>query len=732
VSVNYINNNMSSSLLTTMKVYYKTFLPLVAAAASSPSNPSNPTTTNPPTSIPRLSTQQIRTASSEFDLHTTLRESSGVLRIAYDEGQANVRRNALENLCACPTFGPAQFGEAAKLHPKDLQEIFFPDGTARRTLASATVGFDDASVLELPSWLKDECGLAALQSFEDLRDIVADVVDLFVDRLDQESGGELHGVGGESKTYRDVLSQANHLEHFHAYTKPAVDGVDQSGDVTLDYHTDAGFFLSFVPAMDCDSLTTDKNSFYLKGNEEPVVFEDDEVVIMIGAGAQYWLNAERTSGEFNEHSPFIAASHALRMQPNTHRSWYGKMHLLPSSLSAPSESVNYGAILPSLKLENYKANVPSAPVDGCGTTLFNDEIFPLAAASPIRTSRRRLQHVNSPASCNNVTNFFCWHQCVAIPESENAEAYVYDGYSLYCLDPSKLGSEDPVKAAAEPCENGFVHNSACRGSWQVTDPDVPGYPLPYEVASESKESEVDETDGEVDSSKLAFGPPEWEEMYCYGGTSMYMDGFTWQGTTCVIFLFRSWVLTTPGQFAAACFGTILFGIALEVVLFKRKAVYAMEPGNLRLFLSVVVYGLQLSMGYFIMLIIMTYSGPLFICTVGGLMIGHVVFNAQDSYMRRRESITEDEDCPCTTEHTGSEKTNELLSYQNSTPESSLHKTTSVSTGEEYGDCCGEPGDVAQDHGFSGRGAIKRATKKKSKSKIAANDDGATPCCRFDM
>merc|ERR1719375_284950 len=218
-------------------------------------------------------------------------------------------------------------------------------------------------------------------------------------------------------------------------------------------------------------------------------------------------------------------------------------------------------------------------------------------------------------------------------------------------------------------------------------------------------------------------------MYCYGGTSMYMDGFTWQGTTCVIFLFRSWVLTTPGQFAAACFGTILFGIALEVVLFKRKAVYAMEPGNLRLFLSVVVYGLQLSMGYFIMLIIMTYSGPLFICTVGGLMIGHVVFNAQDSYMRRRESITEDEDCPCTTEHTGTEKTNELLSYQNSTPESA--------SGEEYGDCCGgaaleEPGDVAQDNGLSSRGATKRATKKKLKNKIAANDDGATPCCRFDM
>merc|ERR1712087_1089840 len=39
------------------------------------------------------------------------------------------------------------------------------------------------------------------------------------------------------------------------------------------------------------------------------------------------------------------------------------------------------------------------------------------------------------------------------------------------------------------------------------------------------------------------------------------------------------------------------------------------------------------MGYFIMLVIMTYSGPLFICTVAGMMLGHAIFNAQDALMR---------------------------------------------------------------------------------------------------
>jgi hypothetical protein len=62
-------------------------------------------------------------------------------------------------------------------------------------LASATVGFDDsgtatkgesgggrlhsAVALELPSWVGDDCGQDAYNSFEELRDAVAEVVDLF-------------------------------------------------------------------------------------------------------------------------------------------------------------------------------------------------------------------------------------------------------------------------------------------------------------------------------------------------------------------------------------------------------------------------------------------------------------------------------------------------------------------------------------------------------------------------
>jgi len=74
-----------------------------------------------------------------------------------------------------------------------------------------------------------------------------------------------------------------------------------------------------------------------------------------------------------------------------------------------------------------------------------------------------------------------------------------------------------------------------------------------------------------------------------------------------------------------CFGSILFGIALEWVLYKRRTVYALPAGYRRLILSALVYGVQLTMGYFIMLLVMTYSGPLFLSCISGMVSGHVIF-----------------------------------------------------------------------------------------------------------
>ncbi|KAL7514166.1 hypothetical protein ACHAXN_013268 [Cyclotella atomus] len=734
--------------------------------------------------VPKICIQQLE--QKNINLHRILHESNGVLRISTKKSQSSVhessnddynslihnigshRKGALSALCACPAFDPSSnnsnellFKQLLESYPKDIQQITLPDGTKRRTLATATVGFggrdsdtneDSTSYpLQLPTWVQQHCGQDAYDTMENLRDAISQVVDLFVDALDNKKGEGKHTSDGY---YRDVLRSANHLEHFHVYTKDGADDyyyyygettngkdnvaaqqptTDELNDsrtpipTTLDYHTDAGFFLSFVPAMDCHSLSVDNTSFYIQSQEEPLRFEEDEVVILIGAGAQYWMNNnnahhdELTTTEDDEE--FVAAPHALQLLPNAHRSWYGKMHLLPSSLTTNAfydESVKYGDVLPTFQLDSYKAYIPSLPVDGCGvsTPLETNQIAASTVLQPEskqRHNRRRMQHVGSPANCNNETNFFCWYQCLSIPNAEHSLDYLRDGHSLYCLDPSML-SDNSVADAAAPCKDGYTHNSACSGSWQVTDPSLEGYEFPNYAAVLAEEEKA------AAAAAAAYPAPENGDAYCYGGTSMYMDGFNWIGSTCVIYLFPQWVLSTPGKFALGCLGSILFGILLEYVLWKRRVVYTMSPGRRRLVLSVLVYGLQLTMGYFIMLVIMTYSGPLFVSVVGGMMMGHATFNAQDSFMKWRDGPVKDsqEAGDGTSEHGRVDRASTELSnsYQNVKTNS---RKSSEADEEALGGCCGM--------------GVKNSPEKKygatEKTKLKENiPEGATPCCQY--
>ena len=765
---------MSKTIVVTL-VCLLLSLPLSSSSSSSSSSPS-------PSSIPVINVRDLRggggSPSSPLpDLHGLLLDSGGILRISTASSSSSssprrdddddddvvdlaaLRTRALGGMCGCRALNDDD-DSFANSHPKDLRRIVLPDGAERRTLATATIGFPSGGggeeeeeggggTLGLPSWVDDACGGDAglRDSLEDLRDAVSGVVDLFVAKLDAEAGkGEeeearREGGGkrsrGGGRRYRRMLEGANHLEHFHVYSKggegpsssknhPDVDvDVDDGGGgvASLDYHTDAGFFLAFVPALDCTSMTSDVSSFFLRDFDGPVSFGDDEVIVMMGAGAQYWLDDDDLHDDGRR---FVAASHALRLGRGSRRAWYGKMHLLPASLQGGGGGASSSS---PFRLEDYDAHVPSSPLDGCGTRI-EDAINPsaisgrqrrqssISSSSSNSSSRRRLQHVNSPANCNNVTNFFCWYQCVGIPDAADAEGYVQDGYSLYCLDPALLPGGDAVSVseATEPCRGGYVHNSHCVGSWQKTDEDVPGYKLPYETR---EEGEAEEEIGRLATHS--------EGEYCYGGTSMYMDGFTWRGSTCVIYLFRSWVLSTPLKFALAAFGSIALGVSLEYVLRARRGVYALPPGMRRLVLSTAFYGLQLTMGYFIMLVIMTYSGPLFVSTVGGMMIGHVLFNAQDALTTRwtKEKGNGDhggrsygaEDVPEASAslggggRTGGAAHTELGSYQN---------------GRNTFDCCGNPPETDLENSLSDTSTTEST---KLRSGIA---DGATPCCQYTL
>jgi hypothetical protein len=295
--------------------------------------------------------------------------------------------------------------------------------------------------------------------------------------------------------------------------------------------------------------------------------------------------------------------------------------------------------------------------------------------------RRRLQHVPDGRACNNATNFFCWMQCLEIPNYEQAEGFVNEGYSLYCVDPGALArTGNQVSKAMEPCEGGFVHNSNCMGVWQPTAPGVVSQKVEFDVTI-----------------------VEEDDVFCQGGTSMYMDGFHWMhDTTCVIYLFPRWVLSTQGRFVAACLGTIVFGALVEFVIFRRRqSMTGFSAGYYRLAVSAAFYGVQLTFGYVIMLVVMTYSIPLFLCCVLGLVSGHVLFNAQDALLKKRVK----------TEETGPKPASQMETYTHSNE--------------------GEDEECALD-----KSCRETAPSGCSNTKIETKEDdnhgvpeGCTPCCQ---
>lgn len=124
-----------------------------------------------------------------------------------------------------------------------------------------------------------------------------------------------------------------------------------------------------------------------------------------------------------------------------------------------------------------------------------------------------------------------------------------------------------------------------------------------------------------------------------------MDGFHWTDTTCVIYLFPEWIIESAGSLVGACIGTLLFGFVLEgVIKQRRNTVTKMERGWTRLGTTTLFYGVQLTLGYMLMLVVMTYSAPLFLCVVLGLMGGHFCFNADSARASPRvEDNQEDDD-----------------------------------------------------------------------------------------
>jgi len=418
-----------------------------------------------------------------------------------------VRNEAMKGLCRCKKNLQQQKGNIA------LQNTVLDDGiTSRSTVATATIG--SFSPLELPEIVTEQCGADVAKAMDLLRDEVAMVSNSFIQALDRIINYHQQGDDGEALlakkhagtfgSVHQIVQEATHLEHFHVYStekkQRAIDDVQEEEGMTLELHTDAGLFLAFVPAMVCvddggdtESSQDGDSSFMIRngstGELSPVSFPQGSIAIMMGTGAEYWLQTN---------VPLRATRHAVQMRAGDVRAWYGMMHLVPESAVIQSfpEQRTFGEMKRNLGMV-LQGNVAPKGGEfsvGCAKSRFSEE----ARREFIDTrNTARLQVVNSAADCNNATNFFCWMRCMDIPNYQEAKEYIDSGHSLYCLDPQILAATgNNVAKAVEPCLPSAGHNQACMGDWMVTAPNVPGYPVV-----------VNETN---------------PEKFCYGATSMYM------------------------------------------------------------------------------------------------------------------------------------------------------------------------------------------------------------------
>eukprot|EP00536_Pseudo-nitzschia_multiseries_P007988 jgi/Psemu1/66314/estExt_Genemark1.C_1940036 len=663
------------------------------------------------------------------------------------------RRVAMDGLCSC--IDHPEFLDLEQTHQLTLADSTTNTNTntntntlRRTSIATATVGLDHP--LSLPKGLEDTCGHHVVEAMEGLRDVVSSVSRVFVSALDSalvvvSDAHDAHDAydayapppppppllrdrnGKSYKSMSEIIRSANHLEHFHVYTntngeqkkkkkktqnpppsssssssssslsETDADTETETETVAWDWHTDAGLFLVFVPAWDCNNENENVDeSFYYRDSSDGTPIRarfdgDRTAIVMLGQGAQDWLDLPVLSKSMsrsqsrsqsrslqhqkpNKHKqqPLLlkATSHSVRwsnepkssneassvlpppsspqpplqlQQQQQRRAWYGMMHLVPETamiyggktLKEVKESLSL-----SQKIEtNYDPSLPSSsptPLSagvslGCGDAPpsrlpshqrdADDDAVVDAAAAAFRSKRRRHLQMQDPSMCNNVTNFFCWMTCMDIPKVDQADIYVDAGYSLYCVDEAIMAASSDnnnnnnnnnIAKAHEACEK--IHNPACKGAWEKTVDGVP--------SAEINTTAIDDRNNEI----------EIDYPFCYGGTTMYMDGFQWiQSSTCVILLVPSWVLNTASKYAAAVIGTVLLAIGLEKFIQQRRKTMAyMESGTKRLIVSGAFYGVQLTIGYLLMLVIMIYSGVLFLAVILGLVVGHVMFNAKDA------------------------------------------------------------------------------------------------------
>jgi hypothetical protein len=250
-------------------------------------------------------------------------------------GFKQVRRNALSKV-----------GEITSKQHETVTTKVLPDGTKRRTLASEfAAGHGREKFSAKISTESSEDKLEELDTLQTAVDEVAGRVSVALDSALQVNDPFFHdrafqstsGKSGESwDSFGDIMHGGSYLEHVHSYASDSAKSADAPS--ALEYHTDAGLFILFTPALYSDDVhdrlekPADFRFKDSRGNEHAIIVQQssgnaaadtvtqrgaltvhtvapDTMILMIGQGSEQYLNAHLDKT--------ISGGRALRAVPHS-------------------------------------------------------------------------------------------------------------------------------------------------------------------------------------------------------------------------------------------------------------------------------------------------------------------------------------------------------------------------------------------------------------------------------
>lgn len=512
--------------------------------------------------------------------------SLGVVAVTGVPGLAQVKGESLEGVAAACLI------EQGDRDPLGWRSVL-DDGTLRRSVGARTDGHHDGDRSSALS-TDPACNLAAAP----LRSLVDAASALFFRALDTAAAAVVDpvrqpvmprdGVADGYRTFAELTDRGTRLEHFHAYQRPA--GNDRPSDEpTLALHTDAGLLIAMTTGhfvASPDSALSDEgrqHGLFIELAHGAVVqarAPDDALLFMAGTGAASWL----------ARTPLRAVPHSLVVpdSPQLTRLWHGRMFLPPADALVVSTSP---AMPFSQFRDEQRRQVAETAIGGLGCDLGFGVGSPASdgnggarsrldvAGTPVTADEHHRQLSDDGCADDEV---LCWMQCMPVDD-------LWCGADAQCVD-------------------------------MVTDEVIDGNIMCPE--SDTSLCQLECTSQPHNSSSGGF---------CSGGgLDMYMTGFTSvteSDVACLNLLFKDWTLDNSGKFAGGCIGTILLGVLTEwLTLVRRKTHKQMPSSAKRDVFMIGLYGAQVTLGYFLMLLAMTYSLEIFICVLGGLIVGHGLFN----------------------------------------------------------------------------------------------------------